>query len=106
MARKRASASTTATDTLSGAAIAAAFREGAATAFKGAGPIEDTFFHHTYGISLAGNLPLQFLFGIDVLPLGMTIGLLGDEGSMKSTLGWHLCSYFVLNPVAHYRAEA
>ena len=60
----------------------------------------DSFIMATYGIPLTGNIPLQYLMGIDVLPLERTMSLVGKEGTLKSSLGWYLANLFLDYQVA------
>jgi len=49
-----------------------------------------------WGISLEGNIPLQYLFGVDVIPLGRMLTLAGAEGSLKSLMGWYFMNLFAM----------
>lgn len=48
-----------------------------------------------YGIPLDGNLPLQYILGVDVLALGRCMSLVGSYGCSKSSLGWYLAKLFL-----------
>ena len=50
----------------------------------------DRFMDQIRGVPLFRNLPLQFLFGLDVIPLGRFLSIVGEWGSSKSSLGWYL----------------
>lgn len=41
-----------------------------------------------YGIPLNGCLPLQYLSGVDIIPVENVLGIVGEPSSGKSTLGW------------------
>lgn len=42
------------------------------------------------GVSLEGALPLQYLWGIDVIPMDRLLGVVGKERSNKTSLIWEL----------------
>jgi hypothetical protein len=50
---------------------------------------------HVYGIPLRNCLPLQFLLGVDVIPLERSFSVVGDWGSCKSAFSWFLSSLFL-----------
>ena len=54
----------------------------------------DDFLNAIYGVHLYHNLPLQYLLGVDVLPCGRLISVVGKPGVGKSTFGWYLASLF------------
>jgi ABC-type oligopeptide transport system ATPase subunit len=52
-------------------------------------------FDMTYGLYMSPRyLALQYLIGIDVIPLGRTMTLVGPPGSGKSVFGWFLSTLF------------
>jgi ABC-type oligopeptide transport system ATPase subunit len=55
-------------------------------------------FQNVYGLRLPPKyLALQYLIGVDVLPLGRTMTLVGPPGSGKSVFGWFLSTFFANN---------
>jgi hypothetical protein len=48
-----------------------------------------------YGIPLDGCLPLQYLFGIDIVPLERAFSVVGPTGSWKSMLTWWFIGKFM-----------
>jgi len=55
-------------------------------------------FDMTYGLPLGPkHLALQYLIGLDVLPLSRTMTLVGPPGSGKSVMGWYLSTLFAEN---------
>jgi hypothetical protein len=55
----------------------------------------DEFFNSIDGISIADNFPLQFLVGIDVIPLHRVFHLVGAPASFKSTMAWYFAYKFL-----------
>jgi RecA/RadA recombinase len=55
------------------------------------------FFDSIEGIPLDENLPLQFLVGIDVIPLHRVFHLVGEPASFKSTMAWYFAYKFLKN---------
>ena len=52
-------------------------------------------FQNVHGLRLPPKyLALQYLIGVDVLPLGRTMTLVGPPGSGKSVFGWFLSTIF------------
>ena len=47
------------------------------------------------GIPLHGALPLQYILGLNVIPLRQAISLVGKPGSLKSQMGWWFMSRFL-----------
>ena len=95
MARKRATPATKTLPQDPGAASSmAALRTAFVDNFKGkkAKHAPEHLGQIVYGLSLEGCLPLQYILGIDVLPLGQTIALVGKPESLKSLMGWYLVS--------------
>ena len=92
MPRKRAVMTEATTDTgLDG--FASAFRDSATRELTKSGiTVLDDVIDDLYGIPLTGNLPLQYLLGVSVLPLERTISLIGKKGTLKSTMGWYLAN--------------
>jgi RecA/RadA recombinase len=90
MPRKRATMKEATLDTgLDG--FASAFRDSATRELNKAGIVVlDNIIDDIYGIPLTGNIPLQYLLGVDVLPLERTISLVGKKGTLKSTMGFYL----------------
>jgi hypothetical protein len=90
MPRKRAVMAEATTDTgLDG--FASAFRDSATRELTKKGiTVLDDVIDDLYGIPLTGNLPLQYLLGVSVLPLERTLSLVGKKGTLKSTMGWYL----------------
>jgi hypothetical protein len=67
---------------------------GGATQIREMANIFDTMF----GIPLPPMyLALQYLIGVDVIPLGRTITLVGPPGSGKSVFGWWISTLFAQN---------
>jgi len=50
------------------------------------------------GLPLHGNIPLQYVLGVDVLPFGRTLSFVGKEGTLKSMLGWYIATIFMRSP--------
>jgi RecA/RadA recombinase len=48
-----------------------------------------------HGISLSGNLALQYLLGLDIIPLGRAMSLVGGFGSCKSVMSWYFAKRFL-----------
>jgi hypothetical protein len=77
-------------------AMAAAFRMESAKNLSATGAIpQDTMIDRTYGIPLVGNLPMQYLLGVDVVPMERTMALVGKEGSLKSVMSWYFGALFL-----------
>jgi RecA/RadA recombinase len=76
--------------------IAAILRENAVKEF-GENTVVDpeTFRDSVYGIPLTGNLPLQYVLGVDVIALGRWISIVGKFGSLKTTLAWYIARRFM-----------
>jgi hypothetical protein len=55
----------------------------------------DSFLKSVKGIPITNNLPLQFLFGIDGLPLSRWISIVGPPGGTKSSFCWYLSTFFL-----------
>ena len=66
-------------------------RQAAVKEFGEAG-VQDavTFFDSVYGVPLDGLLALQYVLGMDIIPLSSAISFVGKEGSLKSLLSWEL----------------
>jgi RecA/RadA recombinase len=47
------------------------------------------------GIPLDGNLPMQFLLGLDIITLSRIMSLVGDFGSGKSLMSWYFAKKFL-----------
>jgi len=56
------------------------------------------FFDSIYGIPLDGLLPLQYILGMDVLPLNSAICLVGKPGSLKSLMAWEFINRILRSP--------
>jgi hypothetical protein len=54
----------------------------------------DEFTSSVYGVPIVNNLPLQYLLGVDCLPLGRLISVVGSWGTSKSSFCWYLGSLF------------
>jgi ABC-type oligopeptide transport system ATPase subunit len=81
-------------------ALKAVLRDRAARTKGGATQIREmaNIFDNLYGVSLPPKyLALQYLMGIDVLPLGRTMTLVGPPGCGKSVFGWFLSTIFAKN---------
>lgn len=61
------------------------------TAKDGTCDIQSTeqFLDQVYGLPLHGNLALQFLLGVDVLPLSRVFTITGPAASTKTSLAWY-----------------
>ena len=90
MARKRTQ--TPATDNADPrAAIHAALHSAAVKDLGSKGVVTaDQFFDSIYGVPIVQNIPLQWLFGVDVLPMESMISVVGPPGCTKSTMVWYL----------------
>jgi len=55
----------------------------------------DDFLKSTYGVPIHNNLPLQYLVGVDVIPLGRMINVVGPWGVTKSSFSWYLATLFM-----------
>ena len=55
--------------------------------------LED-FLNSVYGVHLHRNLPMQYLLGVDVLPLSRLLSIVGKPGVGKSSLGWYMAALF------------
>ena len=55
----------------------------------------DAFRHILRGVPLQGLLPLQYLAGIDIVPVHRILGVVGPWGSTKSTFAWELGRLFI-----------
>lgn len=55
----------------------------------------DDFLGSIYGVPIHNNLALQYLLGIDVIPLGRLINVVGPFGVTKSNFCWYLASLFL-----------
>ena len=51
--------------------------------------------NNAYGIPLRGCLPLQYLMGVDVIPLERAFSIVGPTGSYKSLLAWWYLKQFM-----------
>jgi len=78
----------------SGGSLAATIRDSVIKTFGSSGEV-GIFLENVRGLPLEGNLPLQYLFGIDVLPLGRCLSIVGATSSMKSLFGWYLAGLFM-----------
>lgn len=57
----------------------------------------DEFFDSIEGIPIEDNIPLQYLVGIDVIPLHRVFHLVGEPASFKSTMAWYFAYLFLQN---------
>jgi len=57
----------------------------------------ERFFDSIYGLPLTGNLPLQYVTGLSVVPMERVYNLVGTWGTMKSTLAWYFAKIYVDN---------
>jgi hypothetical protein len=55
----------------------------------------DDFYGSLCGVPLDDNLPLQHILGVDILPMGRCISVVGSWGSSKSSLCWYFASLFI-----------
>ena len=55
----------------------------------------DEFLGSIYGVPIYNNLALQYLVGVDVIPLGRLINVVGPFGVTKSNFCWYLASLFL-----------
>jgi hypothetical protein len=55
----------------------------------------EEFFDSIVGIPMDDNFPLQFLMGIDTIPLHRVVHLVGPPASFKSTLAWYFINKFL-----------
>lgn len=55
----------------------------------------DDFLNSVYGVPIHKNLALQYLLGVDVIPLGRLINVVGPFGVTKSNFCWYLASLFL-----------
>jgi len=93
MVRQRAGSVVAAEGVSPAAAAAGLFQIAATKKFGEEGLIStDDFFDSVYGVPLTGNLPLQYLFGLDVIPMERSIAVVGKEASGKSVFCWFLAS--------------
>jgi hypothetical protein len=77
-------------------AMAVAFRDQAAQSLNEIGAVmQSDIIDNIYGIPLVRNLPLQYLIGVDVIPMERTISLVGKEGSLKSIMSWYFGTMFL-----------
>lgn len=53
------------------------------------------FLKSTYGVPIYNNLPLQYLVGVDVIPLGRMINVVGPWGVTKSSFSWYIATLFM-----------
>lgn len=77
--------------------LALQLRENMAKTFSDSTISTDDLLDSVYGIPLDGNLPLQYILGVDVLALGRCMSLVGTWGSSKSSLGWYIAKIFLEN---------
>jgi hypothetical protein len=56
---------------------------------------QDSLIDRVYGVPLVGNLPMQFLLGVDILPMERTLSLVGEKGSLKSVMSWYFATLFL-----------
>ena len=81
--------------TIAPAHLALHLRDLAAKEFKDTSiKTVDEWIDSIYGVSLCGNLPLQYLMKIDVFPLERTFSLSGEQGTAKTSLLWYLIKRF------------
>lgn len=77
-------------------ALSMALRNAAATDLAKIGAVpQDSLIDRVYGIPLEGNLPMQFLLGVNVVPLERTLSLVGEKGSLKSVMSWYFGALFL-----------
>jgi len=75
--------------------LAIQLRENATKAYPNNIWTQKDLLDSVYGISLQGNIALQYVLGVDVLALGRCMSLVGTWGSSKSSLGWYLAKVFL-----------
>lgn len=56
---------------------------------------QDSLIDRVYGVPLVGNLPVQYLLGVDVVPMERTLSLVGEKGSLKSVMSWYFATLFL-----------
>jgi hypothetical protein len=84
-------------NTPTGPSLAQALQDGAVKVF-GQGDVPDVageVFESIYGLYLKGCLPLQYIIGVDVLPLSRSMSVVGPPGSMKSVVSWFIAKLFL-----------
>jgi RecA/RadA recombinase len=53
------------------------------------------FLDSVHGVHIPNNIPLQYIFGVDVVPLERCLTIVGNWGSWKSAFGWYMVKLFI-----------